>query len=79
MALLVAFMLAMMGIVGTTNTVAGSASVWHVPAQVVSFLTYPTYFLVFMVFPNGRFVPRWIRWLLILGVALSVWYTFFPK
>lgn len=78
MALLVAFMLAMTGIVGTTNTVAGSASVWHVPAQVVSLLTYPTYFLVFMVFPNGRFAPRWIRWLLILGVALSVSYTFFP-
>src|SRR6266446_4940914 len=46
-AFLVAFMLVMLGIVGTTNTVAGSASVWHLPAQVVSLLTYPTYFLVF--------------------------------
>jgi len=79
MALLVAFMLVMLGIVGTTNTVAGSASVWHFPAQVVSLLTYPTYFLVFMVFPNGRFVPRWTRWLLIPVVALSGWYTFFPN
>jgi len=78
-AFLVAFMLVMLGIVGTTNTVAGSASVWHLPAQVVSLLTYPTYFLVFMVFPNGRFVPRWTRWLLILVVVLSGWYTFFPN
>jgi hypothetical protein len=78
MALLVAFMLVMTGATASTNTVAGSASVWHLPAQVVSLLTYPTYFLVFMVFPNGRFVPRWTRWLLITAVALVVWYTFFP-
>jgi hypothetical protein len=79
MALLVAFMLVMMGIVGTTNTVAGGASVWHVPAQVISLFTYPTYFLVFMVFPNGRFVPHWIRWLLFPVFALSVLYTFLPN
>src|SRR6266487_501680 len=78
MALLVAFMLVMTGVASSTNMVAGSASVWHVPAQVVSLFTYPTYFLVFMVFPNGRFVPRWTRWLVISFVALSGWYTFFP-
>jgi hypothetical protein len=78
MALLVAFMLVMLGVVGITNTVAGSASFWHVPAQLLSVLSYPTYFLVFMVFPDGRFVPRWTRWLVITFLALSVWYTFFP-
>jgi len=78
MALLVAFMLVMTGVASSTNMVAGSASVWHIPAQVVSLFTYPTYFLVFMVFPNGRFVPRWTRWLVISFVALSGWYTFFP-
>jgi hypothetical protein len=79
MALLVAFMLVMTGITASTNTVAASASVWHLPAQVVSLLTYPTYFLVFMIFPNGRFVPRWTRWLLIAATVLVIWYTFFPN
>jgi hypothetical protein len=79
MALLVAFTLVMMVVVGTTNTVAGSPTVWRVPAKIISLLTYPTYFLVFMVFPNGRFVPHWIRWLLIPVFALSVSYTFFPN
>jgi hypothetical protein len=78
MALLVAFMLVMMTCAGTMNTVAASASVWHVPAQILSLLTISTYLLVFMVFPNGRFVPRWIGWLFIPFLALGVWYTFFP-
>lgn len=78
MALVVAFMLVMLGVVGITNTVAGSASSWHFPAQLVSVLSFPTYFLVFTVFPDGRFVPRWTRWLVITFLALSVWYTFFP-
>ena len=78
MALLVAFMLVMLGVVGITDTVSGSASFWHVPAQLVSVLAYPTYFLVFMVFPDGRFVPHWSRWLVITFLALSVWYDFSP-
>lgn len=78
MALLVALVLVMLGVVESTNTVATSASFWRFPAQFVGFLSYPTYFLVFMVFPDGRFVPRWTRWLFIAFVALSLWYNFFP-
>ena len=77
-ALLVAFMLVMLGVVGITNTVAGSTSLWHFPAQLLNVLAFPTYFLVFMVFPDGRFVPRWTRWLVIAFLALSVWYNFSP-
>ena len=79
MALLVAFMLVMLGVVGITNTIAGSASFWHVPAQLLSVLSYPTFFLVFTIFPDGRFVPRWTRWVVITFLAMSVWYNFFPE
>jgi hypothetical protein len=78
MALLVAFMLVMQGVVGITNTVAGSSSFWHVPSQLVDFLAYTALFVVFMIFPDGRFVPGWTRWLVISFVAESMWYNFFP-
>ncbi len=77
MALLVAFMLVMLGVVGVTNTVAGSASFWQFPAQLLSVLSFPTYFFVFMAFPDGRFSPRWTRWLVITFLALSFCYSFY--
>lgn len=77
-ALLVAFMLVLTGVAGVMNTVAGSASIWHFPASLLSSLSYPVYFLVFMVFPNGRFVPRWTRWLIVLAIVWLVPSIFFP-
>ncbi|TMB80879.1 MAG: hypothetical protein E6J48_09800 [Chloroflexi bacterium] len=77
-ALLVALMLVLTGVAGVTNTVAGSASIWHFPARLLSSLSYPVYFLVFMIFPNGRFVPRWTRWLFITYLGVSVVYIFSP-
>jgi hypothetical protein len=32
----------------------------------------------FFVFPDGRFVPRWTRWIATLAFALPVLYTLFP-
>jgi hypothetical protein len=78
MALLVAFMLVMFGVVGITNIVADTSSFWRVPAQLLSALSFPTYFAVIMVFPNGRFVPRWTRWLALAFLGLSVTYNFVP-
>lgn len=78
MALLAAFMLVMLGVVGITNMVGASDSSWQLPARLLDVLTFPTYFLVFMVFPDGRFIPRWTRWLVIAFLALSIWYSFFP-
>jgi hypothetical protein len=44
----------------------------------VDFLAYTALFVVFMIFPDGRFVPGWTRWLVISFVAESMWYNFFP-
>lgn len=70
MALLVATMLVMLGIYGGQGgnghiTVAGSHSIWQLPAQLLTGLAYFALFLVFSLFPTGRFVPRWIRWVVI--------------
>src|SRR5207248_11759450 len=35
--------------------------------------------LVFLLFPTGRFVPRWTRWTAVVGLAVQVPSTFFPN
>jgi hypothetical protein len=32
--------------------------------------------IFFLLFPNGRFVPRWTRWAVLVYVAYEVWYVF---
>jgi hypothetical protein len=34
--------------------------------------------LVFSLFPTGQFVPRWMRWPIVVFLAVSVPFTFFP-
>jgi hypothetical protein len=41
------------------------------------FLTTPTVAL-FVLFPEGRFVPRWTRWLLVLSIPLTVASLYLP-
>jgi hypothetical protein len=33
----------------------------------------PTFFLLF---PSGRFVPRWSRWIVLVGFIYELWYVF---
>lgn len=79
MALLVALMLIMLGAYGVTNTVAGSHSAWQFPSLLLNFLAFGALFLVFSLFPNGRFVPRWTCWLLIPFLVESVSYNYFSN
>src|SRR5437867_6403873 len=46
------------------NDVYGSQSAWGVLSNVVAVLGSGVYLLVLALFPDGRFVPRWMRWLL---------------
>jgi hypothetical protein len=77
MALLVATMLVMLGIYGGQGgnghiTVAESHSIWQFPALLLTGLAYFALFLVFSFFPTGRFVPRWIRWVVIVWLLETV-------
>jgi hypothetical protein len=79
LALIVALALVLVGTSTTLNTVAGSDSVWQFPAQCVDYLSYILLILVILLFPSGRFVPRW-TWLLMIGFILLVGqYNFFPN
>ena len=77
LALIVALALVLVGTSMTLNTVAGSDSVWQIPAQWVDYFSYIILIFVILLFPNGRFVPRW-TWSLMIGFILLVGqYNFF--
>jgi hypothetical protein len=77
MALMVALMLVLLGTSTTLTTVAGSHSAWQFPAQFLDFFAYIILIFVILLFPNGRFVPRW-TWLLMIVIIPEVgFYNFF--
>jgi hypothetical protein len=92
MAFIVALMLVTLGPLTVAESVATSPSPWGVPNQYLGNLCIALLLLVFSLFPTGRFVPRWMRWpmvVLILGVvlpwtwislllAVGVRFAFFP-
>ena len=76
MALLVALM-----VVATVtlngNGVFGSHSAWRLLSIVLYVLGSGVYLLVLSLFPDGRFVTRWTRWLLLFWVVSAMVYLFF--
>jgi hypothetical protein len=72
MVLLFALLLALLGTAEISEVVETTRSVWQLPAVVLNEAAYGLLFLVFCLFPNGRFVPRWLRWLPVVYVPYSV-------
>ena len=70
MALLVAVMLVLMGTSYVTHLLLQQPSPWQIPALLLELLTFGVFFLVFCLFPSGRFVPPWLRW---LPVGWIIW------
>ena len=70
MALLVALMLVLMATGTISYLLLQRPSPWQVPALLVNALTFAACFLVFALFPSGRFVPSWTGW---VSVAWMLW------
>jgi len=49
-----------------------SSPAWYVPTIFLFLLDFTLYLLVFSLFPNGRFVPGWMRWLVTALIVLAV-------
>jgi tRNA A-37 threonylcarbamoyl transferase component Bud32/uncharacterized membrane protein YuzA (DUF378 family) len=64
MAVFVAFTSIVHAIFLVTGPAASSAAWYYAVRQVTNFLTPITWIALFFVFPNGRFVPSWSRYLL---------------
>ncbi len=78
MALIVALFLVTLGPFAVMFNVSVSPSPWQVPNEFLSFLFQALFMLVFSLFPTGQFVPRWVRWIIIVFLTLQVPFTFFP-
>lgn len=81
MALLVTIMLITEGVVGTsclTNPLEKSSMLWRLPIHFLDFLGPVLFLLVFSLFPNGQFMPRWTCWLVVVLSVAYVTPAFFP-
>jgi hypothetical protein len=79
MALYTSFALVTFSMTFYGTSLALSVPAWRLPTQILAFLGsvfFPTFFYLF---PNGRFVPRWTRWLIVGWVFYSVVNSFFPN
>ena len=79
MAFFVALMLITLGpIIEFVNVPLSSSSPWLVPNLGMSLLAQALLVLVFLLFPSGRFVPRWTRWTFLAYLALQIPLTVLP-
>jgi hypothetical protein len=82
MALLVSLMLLGFGPGNITNAVLLSR--WFGPALALMAVSLSNQsstaltFVAFYLFPDGRFVPRWTRWIVLLGAGISISFILFP-
>ena len=80
MALFVAMLLVLLGATfsGSIGALGGVAPIWERLNGVLNALSFAFVFLFFYLFPDGRFVPRWTRWLVVLILAGAVPTALFP-
>ena len=82
MGLLVSLTLIVIGTVTFTDSdfswLAATYHITQVPEALLSILLGTLPFLALSLFPDGRFVSHWMRWLALLVALLAVGSTFFP-
>jgi len=76
--LFAALMLVTVGATPTTTPVVAIQFPWRWPELVVNFIGYMLLIPFFYHFPDGRFVPRWTRWVALVWIVANVPYYFAP-
>jgi hypothetical protein len=59
------------GATTAASSLTDPPSVWFFLASAIRVVNPILLFYVFALFPNGRFVPRWMRWVAIIWIALQ--------
>jgi hypothetical protein len=62
-----------------SQTVSSLPQAWQLPVQCVNFLGSVCIGLLFYLFPTGRFVPRWTRWVSVGVIVFWGAQSFFPS
>ena len=78
MALLTVVFLATFPVAYANGISTPQPPVWQVPLLFLSFLGSVCISLFLYVFPDGRFVPRWTRWIGLVAIVYWSFSTFFP-
>ena len=63
---------------GALAALAFTHPVWSVPVEVATFLSEVPIVLFLLLFPDGRFVPRWTRWVVPIALAQAICVIFLP-
>jgi hypothetical protein len=83
MALLASFCLVALGasFPDIPAVLAAAHPVWHLPVTLVSegVIGFPSLILFFFLFPDGRFVPGWTRWIVVGAALLFIPGSFFSN
>jgi hypothetical protein len=79
MAFYTSFALVTFAMAYNSSSLLALVPAWWLPIQIISFLGSVAFGTFFYLFPNGRFVPRWIRWLVVGWVLYSGVDYFFPN
>lgn len=73
MAFIVALMLVTLGPIMMSESVSEGLSSWRALNQYLSSFCVVLILLVFALFPTGRFVPRWMRWpMIVIGLTTVI-------
>ena len=81
LALLAAFVLVMFNVTSSGNTTSALQFAYPIlalPLSLVNFLGQVSLLVFFLLFPNGRLVPRWMGLILLLVILLQ-FFTIFPS
>jgi len=62
----------------TLHWLADAYPMWSLPIALVHFVAWVSFFVLFCVFPDGRFVPRWTRWAAVASITYWLLRFFFP-
>jgi hypothetical protein len=79
MALFLALCLVLLGSAFTGHASMGDSFIWSLLWKIVEFFASVSLILVFCLFPSGRWVPSWIRWVAVAVAANEFTFVFFPN
>ena len=79
MALLISMALVLSGGTNVVDALKDTGPVWMLLVAIVTYLEMVLFFISFCLFPDGRFVPRWIRVSAAAWIVYQVPFSFFPN